>query len=779
MAGSKDHSARQSSRTLNSLFGEGLGTKSVSRLIDENLPPLSEGAKNEEPLKAAQTGALSLAERQAYEVRIESASRKEAIDRERIRELQADIHALKIEISRSDVSVRASQIEKELESYKQAKRNVDVLNLDLLAQIKTATNKLETLRNSPIFGLGQEILAVKSDWTRVFSFPAKFRAAQEQAMKDKADAPPELGVDLLAAEALQHAERALAIAELDGWLAAEHWVRDQRLPAGILSRVLLELSRRARFSDIPAAVALAKAALAADPQQWRVKHLAFVLADVGVVKEAAEVMRSAIATGVNFNTSELRRFEEVNALARLETTGLSLPQRCAGQKGRFNSIMLYWPKSLPGHWSASSLRGLALASSFQTAGNEVKIVTVPGYPSIDKSGRIELSKETVAGIAHFRLPAIEIDGSIFDAHSWDASELLAERIAAANAGAVVAPSSIEFAYPAAIAARLNGSRLILDCTTMTRAKSNPASEREAILITLENALLAEADTLLVRDDFFSDRLAEAGVSANKVLSIGEAVFQFNVDENRPDWSSSPALQGGFVIGYIGDAYDDVDLEAFPAIVDELIKRGHQVRLLVFGVGTRFHRIRDQLEARGHGDRCLFPGRPRNGHIAAAFAAIDLIVIPAMPATRYCGRSRFEIAEALAHGRPVLAAGPVASAMQPNLKTIDAFGEEMVGAMVDAVSTFILQPASLEQLTQAACEAAYGMTVTAAAKRLVEKADDCSIEAGERVEDSLCVSATRRQFSKGDLDRVEPRAQGQCQVEGDTLMAAEQGTHLGR
>ncbi|BCH05036.1 hypothetical protein MesoLj131b_70350 (plasmid) [Mesorhizobium sp. 131-2-5] len=716
MAGAKDH---QSGRVLNSLFGEGLGTKSVARLIDENLPPLPKGAKKEEPLKTAQVDALSVAERKAYEVRIDLASQKEARDRERIRELEGNIHALTIEISRGDISLRVSQIEKELDSYKQAKKNVDILNLDLLAQVKTINSKLETLRSSPIFSLGEEVLAIKGDWKRAFSLPAKFRAAQEQAMKDKAALPVEMGLDLATAEALQHADRALAIAEHDGWDSAEQWVRDQRLPAGILSRVLLELSRRARFSDIPVAVSLAKAALAADPQQWRVKHLAFVLADVGVVKEALEVMRSAIATGVNFNPSELKRFDELSALARLEVTGLALPKRSASQNGRRNSVILYWPKSFPGHWSASSLRGLSLASAFQKAGNEVKIVTVPGYPAIEKSGRVELTKDIVAGIAHFRLPAIEVEGSILDTHSWDVCELLAERIAAANAGAVVAPSSIELAYPAAIAARLNGSRFILDCTTMTRAKSSAASEREEILIALENALLAEADTVLVRDDFFTDRLAEAGVSANKVLSIGESVFQFSADKNSADWSSSPILNGGFVIGYIGDAYDDVDLESFPAILDELVKRGLPVRLLIFGVGTRFNRIRDKLEALGHGDRCLFPGRPRNGHIAAAFAAIDLVVIPAMPATQRCERSRFEIAEALAYGRAVLAAGPVASAVKPSLKTIEAFGEEMVAAMVEAVSTFILKPGSLEQLSQAATNAADDLTVAAAAKRLVQ------------------------------------------------------------
>ncbi|MER8846075.1 glycosyltransferase [Mesorhizobium australicum] len=715
MAGAKDH---QSGRMLNSLFGEGLGTKSVARLIDENLPPLPKGAKKEEPLRTAQVDALSIAEQKAFEVQMDLASQKEARARERILELEANIHALTIELSRGDISLRVNQIEKELESYKQAKKNVDVLNLDLVAQIKTINNELETLRSSPIVSLGEEVLAIKGDWKRVFSFPAKFRVAEEQAMKDKAALPVELGLDLATAEALQHADRALAIAEHDGWHSAEQWVRDQRLPAGILSRVLLELSRRARFSDIPVAVSLARAALEADPQQWRVKHLALVLADVGVVNEALEVMRSAIATGVNFNPTELKRFDELSALARLEVNGLSLPKRSASRNGRTNSVILYWQKSFPGHWSASSLRGLSLASAFQKAGNEVKIVTVPGYPAIDKSGRVEFTKDIVAGIAHFRLPAIEVDSSILDTHSWDASELLAERIAAANAGAVVAPSSIELAYPAAIAARLNGARFILDCTTMTRAKSSPASEREEIIIALENALLAEADTVLVRDDFFTDRLAEAGVSADKVLPIGESVFQFNADKNSSDWSSSPILKGGFVIGYIGDAYDDMDLESFPAILDELVKRGLSVRLLIFGVGTRFHRVRDKLEALGHGDRCLFPGRPRNGHIAAAFAAIDLVVIPALPVTQRCGRSRFEIAEALAHGRPVLAAGSIASGMKPSLKTIKAFGEEMVAAMVDAVSTFILQPGSLEQLSQAAANASHDMTSAAVAERLV-------------------------------------------------------------
>ncbi len=58
----------------------------------------------------------------------------------------------------------------------------------------------------------------------------------------------------------------------------------------------------------------------------------------------------------------------------------------------------------------------------------------------------------------------------------------------------------------------------------------------------------------------------------------------------------------------------------------------------------------------------------------------------------------------------------------------------------------------------------------------EEAVDCGLEIDDGVEDAA-PEATLRQLCKEALDRVEPRARGRREVEGEALMAVEPGAHL--
>jgi hypothetical protein len=59
----------------------------------------------------------------------------------------------------------------------------------------------------------------------------------------------------------------------------------------------------------------------------------------------------------------------------------------------------------------------------------------------------------------------------------------------------------------------------------------------------------------------------------------------------------------------------------------------------------------------------------------------------------------------------------------------------------------------------------------------EVAVDGSLEVDDRMK-GAALEAMFRQFSEEAIDRVEPRARGRREVEGETQMAVEPGTHLG-
>jgi glycosyltransferase involved in cell wall biosynthesis len=166
------------------------------------------------------------------------------------------------------------------------------------------------------------------------------------------------------------------------------------------------------------------------------------------------------------------------------------------------------------------------------------------------------------------------------------------------------------------------------------------------------------------------------MSAEKLLMLGENAPAFKHDEKTPAWRSDPALKDRLVLGYVGDPYEDLDLEGIADAFDKLVANGIDVGLAVFGVGSRFLKLHERLSHMGHGERVLFPGRPKVGSIAEAYKAIDIFVTPTLAGVARSERSRFDLVDALMHGKTIVASdGPVARAILGNAAVWIEDGED--------------------------------------------------------------------------------------------------------
>ncbi|WP_454812921.1 glycosyltransferase [Labrys neptuniae] len=598
---------------------------------------------------------------------LQAALDREAAATRRIRELEAELAERSLAEDKVALTTRLQQLERDLDVYREAKRSAELAVLDTRSVWKHAEQRITKLRESHTYRLGQVMMTGFSSWRDSMRLPARI-AEWYRDYRHSLSLPADLIPTGAAPEYLQLSEIALAKAQKDGLAAAERWIQDQRPRGSVLSRVLLDLAKQARAADPATAVALAKAAAEADPNEGRVKLLAFTLMDTGSIDEASAILQEALRAGAALNATETRRYEELMALERFKDQGIRLPKQVSRKApGARLNVLLYVPQSLPYHWSSISMRTHALAQELAKHDCSVRVVTQPGYPVRNTGASRKSGPDMVDGIAYHRMAPIETAPAIIDQYGRDAGVALGRTARTLEADIIVVATDLEAAYPAAIAARMSGATLVLDCQRVAAGTHTAsANDKETLLRQADDALIAEASLVLTRWPGASDAVAARKVPPAKLLMLGESVPAFKADEKTPAWRSDPALRNRLVLGYVGDPYEDLDLEGIGDAFDKLVANGIDVGLAVFGVGSRFLKLHERLSHMGHGERVLFPGRPKVGSIAEAYKTIDIFVTPTLAGSSRTERTRFELVDALLHGKTIVASdGPVARAILGN------------------------------------------------------------------------------------------------------------------
>ncbi|MFT4134548.1 glycosyltransferase [Labrys sp. (in: a-proteobacteria)] len=625
----------------------------------------------------AKLAAVSTLQASSSDTELQAALDREAAATRRIRELEAELAERSLAEDNVALTTRLQQLERDLDVYREAKRSAELAVLDTRSVWKHAEQRIAKLREGHTYRLGQVMMTGFSSWRDGMRLPARI-AEWYRDYRHSLSLPADLVPTGAAPEYLQLSEIALAKAQKDGLTAAERWIHDQRPRGSVLSRVLLDLAKQARTADPAAAVALAKAAAEADPNEGRIKLLAFTLMDTGSIDEASAILQEALRAGAALNATETRRYEELMALERFKGQGIRLPKPVSRKaQGTRLNILLYVPQSLPYHWSATSMRTHALAQDLTSLGCSVRVVTQPGYPVRNTGASRKSGPDMVDGIAYHRMAPIEAAPAIIDQYAREAGVALGRIARTLEADVIMVSGELEAAYPAAIATRMTGADLVLDCQRLaSTADAAPANDREALFRQADDVLVAEASLMLARWPGATEALSARGVPAEKLLLLGENAPAFKHDEKTPAWRSDPALKDRLVLGYVGDPYDDLDLDGIADAFDKLVGHGIDAGLAVFGVGSRFLKLHERLSHMGHGERVLFPGRPKVGSIAEAYKAIDIFVTPALAGVARSERTRFDLVDALMHGKTIVASdGPVARAILGNAAVWIEDGED--------------------------------------------------------------------------------------------------------
>ena len=564
----------------------------------------------------------------------------------------------------SALNARIFQLIREKDAYRAAKQDADLTVSELRMSLKEVSRRLEIMQESPLYLLKTAIATPTKSWRYFLGLPIVLFSIHRQwlaGLNAKAVQGSQSIASKVASEYARVVDEALSVADQAGIEAAMKWLGGQNLRKSINARVLISLAKHISKEQPSMAITLAKQALELDPTQSRTKSLAFTMMDAGAYLEAADVLRATIAGGATINATEMRRVDEVFALERLHQQGITLPpaRRLAThrQEKRGQCLLMFATQSVPYHWSAAAMRTHGAAQSAEAAGWKVVVATPPGYPAKSGGKGTDHAVEEVYGITYCRLPAVSASKTVLDVYASLVAPLLARVAVEFQCTIVQAPTELPLLYSALIAAHTAELLLVVDCDKS--AMPNTSAEPLNLRGSLEARMVSFADGVIVRNTELGQTLGSSGIAADRIQVLPDVAPDFRDDVDSPAWRQDPALANRLVIGYVGDPDDDLDLEMLPRLLDRLVSLGHDAALAIFGVGTRFHRIKSQVELLGHAGRSLFVGRPRYELIADAYKCIDVVVVPSVRANP-SNKAQFAIIDAQRNARPLVIAGSAGS-----------------------------------------------------------------------------------------------------------------------
>jgi glycosyltransferase involved in cell wall biosynthesis len=218
-----------------------------------------------------------------------------------------------------------------------------------------------------------------------------------------------------------------------------------------------------------------------------------------------------------------------------------------------------------------------------------------------------------------------------------------------------ASSDFLTACAALTAARMIGVPFVLDHAeqvpeiAQTSVEAQQA-ERFQLFQSMQRTLAAEADAVLARTAMLRQMLVDGGVSAVAIREVFDGAVASDDRRPKPIAASNPALAGRKVIGFIGEANAEFDLEMLPALLAKVAAAGVDVALHAVGTGSQFERLQHVAKELGVGDRLSLPGRPKLPDIGGHYELIDVVVLPYRSRS---WRAPYELVESMAHGTCVI------------------------------------------------------------------------------------------------------------------------------
>jgi glycosyltransferase involved in cell wall biosynthesis len=525
-----------------------------------------------------------------------------------------------------------------------------------------AHRRLERLRQSGTFRLGEALVGAGRSWRGLINLPRTF--LQLAGAQRVARGPDTRGTEL-AARAVDPAELDVLF-DRDGLAAAEAFVheRSRGRPDAEQATLLTQLARRALAGAPDEALRIARRAFALDPRPYRRKWLGFMLHDAGSIVEAHELLR-ALPAGKELKPPERHKLERIAGRYRLKSLGVTVPPRASVAYATTHGPIAYIAaSSLPFHVTGYTLRTQAILHSWQRLGRNAICLTRPGYPDDRTEPRQPRGgEEHVVDGVHYR----SINGphrrkTAPDRYIEEAARCIEAALRDCGASVVHAASNHENALPALIAARRLGLPFVYEVRGLweyTAASSRPGwegSDAFALEGQLEALVASHADRVFTLTQALADELVSRGVERTRIALAPNAVDAQAFLPMPPDAELALRLAippKAFVVGYAGSvvAYEGLD--------DLIVAMGYLRRTvpdalaLIVGDGNNLPGLRAQAASLGLSDQVRFTGHVAPAEVARHLSLVQAVVLPRKPFTVCRLVSPLKPLEAMAMGIPVV------------------------------------------------------------------------------------------------------------------------------
>lgn len=147
---------------------------------------------------------------------------------------------------------------------------------------------------------------------------------------------------------------------------------------------------------------------------------------------------------------------------------------------------------------------------------------------------------------------------------------------------------------------------------------------------LETHALQQAAHVFTICEGLRGDIAARGIPADKVTVIPNAVDIESFDVGgAPDEAlkASLGLSGATVVGFIGSFYAYEGLDLLLDALPELLRRRHELRVLLVGGGPQEAALKAQAQAMGVADKVVFTGRVPHAQVQRYYDLVDVLAYP--------------------------------------------------------------------------------------------------------------------------------------------------------
>ncbi|MBX7248811.1 MAG: glycosyltransferase family 4 protein [Caulobacteraceae bacterium] len=450
--------------------------------------------------------------------------------------------------------------------------------------------------------------------------------------------------------------------------------RDRRAQAANRAAGLTARAKALRQTDLAQAIQLGEEAVELEPKGYRLKWLASLMYDAGMVERPAALMERAWEVGETFTPDQSARLEMLRGMIRIRREGLRLPERATqpAWEPASHTVAYVAASSLPHHISGYTLRTQDLIRAIDGAGWRVEAFTRAGYPW-DRRDAVKVQPGAltypVADVTYTRLEGPGSNRTPFDVYVEAAAQSLLAQLKTRRPAIIHAASNYVNALPALVAARRAGLpfvyevRGLWELTAAQRTVTGEASERFEQSRDLEIMVAREADEVLAINEALKQELVRRGVPAERIAIAPNSVDveRFQPAERDEELKQMLGLDDRFVLGFVGSVVDYEGLDDAVEALALLEQGGVHAGLLIVGGGAAEQAIAERARERGLENLVVMTGRVGPDVVPRYYSIIDAAVFPRKPSAVTETVSPLKPLEAMAMAKPVVASNVAALA----------------------------------------------------------------------------------------------------------------------